>query len=142
MKKNKLSPLLKDTLRTIKSTFTRYLAIVLMTALGAAVFIGLKTTSPNMRASLEEKAKSHNMFDIKIFSYTGIRKEDMAIIDKIEGLLDKEYVFAKYFNIENSNSNLLLYSKTSDINTFRPLEGILPKQDDEIALDKFSKMYW
>lgn len=139
MKKNKLSPLLKDTLRTIKSTFTRYLAIVLMTALGAAVFIGLKTTSPNMRASLEEKAKSHNMFDIKIFSYTGIRKEDIAIIDKIEGLLDKEYVFAKYFNIENSNSNLLLYSKTSDINTFRPLEGILPKQDDEIALDKYAK---
>lgn len=85
------------------------------------------------------KAKSHNMFDIKIFSYTGIRKEDIAIIDKIEGLLDKEEVFAKYFNIENSNSNLLLYSKTSDINNFRPLEGILPKQDDEIALDKYAK---
>lgn len=76
MKKNRFTPLFKDTFRTIKYSITRFLAIVIMTALASAVFIGLKTTGPNIKYSVKQKSIEHNMYDIKIFSYASLRDED------------------------------------------------------------------
>ena len=50
MKKFFTSSLWKTTIRTIKDSFSRYLAIIAMTGLSTMVFIGLAAGVPNMKA--------------------------------------------------------------------------------------------
>ncbi len=78
--------LLKDTLRTIRNNFSRFVSIMLIVALGTAFFVGIKATAPDMFRTAEEYFTDYNLFDIRIQSLAGLTDGDVNAVKKIEGV--------------------------------------------------------
>ncbi len=86
--------LLKDTLRTIKKNFSRFISIMLIIALGTAFFVGIKATAPDMFATAEKYFTEYNLFDIRIQSVAGLTDADVNAIKQLDGV---EYVQGQKF---------------------------------------------
>lgn len=129
------SALWKDSIKTIKNSLSRFLAIIAMTGLSAAIFIGLQTGVPNLKKVILDKAKDYKMHDIKVSSYTGLREKDKQIIKSIQGFNNVEYVEKNVFNVKDEEYSVMLFSKTQNIDVNVLKKGRLPKNKNEIALD-------
>lgn len=86
--------LIKDTLRTIKKNFSRYISIILIIALGTAFFVGIKATAPDMFATANKFYHDYNLMDIRIQSLAGLTDEDVAAVRTISGV---QYVSGQKF---------------------------------------------
>lgn len=106
-----------------------------MTALSATVFIGLQTGVPNLRKMIVSRVKQHNMHDIKVSAFTGIRDEDIAILESLEGDNTIEYVSTDTFFLKSGEYSIKLYTQTDTIDRYIIKEGRLPESTNEIALD-------
>ena len=78
--------LIKDTLRTIKNNFSRFISIMLIVALGTAFFVGIKATAPDMFATAEKYFTDYNLMDIRVQSLAGLTDEDIIAIKKLDGV--------------------------------------------------------
>lgn len=78
--------LIKDTLRTIKKNFSRYISITLIIALGTAFFVGIKATAPDMFATANKYYNDFNLMDIRIQSLAGLTDEDLTAVKSIGGV--------------------------------------------------------
>ena len=78
--------LLKDIFRTIKRTFSRFISIAIIIALGTAVFVGMKAASPSMSVTAEKYFADNNLMDIRVQSSIGLTQSDLDAIAKIEGV--------------------------------------------------------
>ena len=125
----------KDIFRTIKNSWTRYLAIIAMTALSATVFIGLQTGVPNLRKMIVSRIQEHRMYDVRISSYTGIRDDDVSLLKSLDGNNKIEYVKTDTFNLVDGEYSIKFYTMTNDIDTPILKSGRLPQSPNEIALD-------
>ncbi len=78
--------LIKDTLRTIKNSFSRFISILLIVTLGTAFFVGIKATAPDMFITAEKYFTDYNLMDIRIQSLAGLTDEDVAAVKKLDGV--------------------------------------------------------
>lgn len=85
--------LLKDTLREIWRTFSRFLSIFAIVALGVAFFAGVKATSSDMRITGDKYFDEYSLMDIRLVSTLGFDDKDLEAISKTEGL---EYIQPGY----------------------------------------------
>ncbi len=78
--------LFRDTLRTVKKSFSRYISILLIVALGTAFFTGIKATAPDMFATAKEYFAECNLMDIRVQSTVGLTDDDISAIKRITGI--------------------------------------------------------
>lgn len=78
--------LFRDTLRTVKKSFSRYISILLIVALGTAFFAGMKATAPDMFATAKEYFSDCNLMDIRVQSSAGLTDDDVNAIKKLNGI--------------------------------------------------------
>ena len=78
--------LFRDTLRTVKKSFSRYISIMLIVALGTAFFAGIKATAPDMFATAREYFSEYNLMDIRVQSSAGLTDDDVGAIKKLNGI--------------------------------------------------------
>ena len=78
--------LLKDTIRTIGRSSSRFFSIVLIVALGISFFAGFSATAPFMRSSIRDYYKLSNAADIRIISSIGLTESDVKTIASIDGV--------------------------------------------------------
>ena len=71
----------KMVFRTIKESFSRFLAIFLITALGVGFLVGLLCTSPDIRTSVDSYYDAHNLFDLDIKGTMGLTEADVQAMD-------------------------------------------------------------
>ena len=64
MKKNYV----KSILREVRGSFSRFLAIFAIVALGAGFLAGLLATTPDMRHSVDQFYRDTNMMDLRVAS--------------------------------------------------------------------------
>ncbi len=76
----------KTTLREIRSSLGRYLAILAIIALGVGFFSGLKVTRQTMVEAGDRFLKDHEMFDFRLISTLGLTEEDAAALEKLDGV--------------------------------------------------------
>ena len=67
----------KDTLREIRKSISRYLAIVAIVALGVAFFVGIKTTNPDMKVTAHNYFTTQRFMDFRLVSNVGLTAEDL-----------------------------------------------------------------
>ena len=125
----------KDSLKTIKKSLSRFLAIIAMTGLSAAIFIGLQSGVPNLKKAIIDKSQDHKMHDIKISSFTGIREKDREIIESIPDSNYVEYGERNVFNVKDDEYSVMIYSQTQNIDTNVVKKGRLANNSNEIVLD-------
>lgn len=126
-----------DGFREIKHTLGRFLALLLIIALGTGFFVGIRAAAPDMIAVADRYFNQTNLEDMSIQSTMGLGEDDLALLEDVE---DIEYQPYAYVDRQIATSNDLVrfypnFNETSDINQFDIQEGRLPEATDEIAID-------
>lgn len=83
----------KDVLRAITHSWSRFLALFVIVALGAGFYSGLRTTAPNMRSTADAYYDDTRFFDVRLVSTFGFTDDDVEAIRATEGV---ESVMAGY----------------------------------------------
>lgn len=137
------SMMIRSTLREIKQSLGRYLAILAIVALGVGFFAGIKETKPAMVETADRYLKEKNFYDYKLVGTLGI---DDKIIREISKRDDVSVVQGAYtFDIlcqsagDGNVQVVKAHSITEDINELEVLYGRLPSQPNECVVD--SSMY-
>lgn len=125
----------KNIFRSVKKTKLRFFSILLMTLLGAAVFVGIISAGPNMRHAMDKPLERFNREHIAISSPLGIYPEDREIIEAHEGVELLEYQRTGDFFLNDEDHIVRLVSVTENIAQAQIEEGRLPNEVGEIALD-------
>ena len=87
MKRNVMG---KNLLQTIKKSLGRYIAIVAIIALGAGIFVGLRSTKKDMIVTTQAYTDEQNMFDLRLLSTYGWYQSDVDRIAAMDGVVDAE----------------------------------------------------
>lgn len=77
------SSLMKDTFRQIKKSFSRFLSIFLIVALGVGFFAGIKATSPDMKITADKYFDDYNLMDMWLISTMGFDEKDIEAIERL-----------------------------------------------------------
>ncbi len=129
----------KNLRQTILNSITRYIAIVLIIALGAAIFVGLRTTKKDMVQTGQEFMDAQNMFDLRLMNSYGWSKENVEAIGKLSGVVDAEGVMTldvlAAFDKGGDEAVYKLYDLPDRVT--RPLlqGGRMPEKPDECLVD-------
>ena len=126
---------LKDILREISNTWKRFLSILIMTALGVFILVGLKVTGPKMRDSIERHIVDQNMYDLIISSPVGINDEDMDALKKITGVKEMDTGYYTDIALGSEKINFRVSSLSDRISVPEIKEGRLPEKFGEIAVE-------
>lgn len=133
----KSKSLWKDTIREIWRTKTRFLSIFAIILLGVAFFAGLSATGPVMINTAGEYYSDQNLSDLHVFSTMGLEDEDIELLSSLEQtVLDYTYSMDVVFQETGLSSKVMgLPDQDLGINQLVIVEGRLPEEPDEIALD-------
>ena len=75
-----------DSFRSIKRTFSRFVSIIAIVALGSGLFCGLNAVGPDMIETADEYYREYNLMDLRLQSYLGLYDEDLELVRAIEGV--------------------------------------------------------
>ena len=133
----------KDILREIKKTVGRFFSLIIIALLGATAIVGIQATSIDMRAIADKTYKEENLYDIQIKSTTGFDNDDISALKGAAGVhtVMPSYAYDTFIYINNgqSSSNETLtvrtYSLPGELNKIKILDGRLPQNDKECAVE-------
>lgn len=133
-----VTTLLKSTLREIRQSLGRYLAIFAIILLGVGVYGGLKMSQPNMMATGVEYIDEHRLFDYRMLSTLGFTEEDVATFAALEGVETARGAVYTDFLTDWAEDRELVFtalSLTEGINEPSLISGWMPKDGSECLGD-------
>lgn len=128
----------RTTVREIKQSFGRYLAILAIVALGVGLFSGLKVTKAVMVESADAYLEEMQLYDYRLLSTLGFEEEDVeALAEKedvraVEGSMSADIL---YVDEQGNESVIMAHSLLKRINGVEVVAGRLPEQADECVVD-------
>lgn len=75
-----------DVVRSITHSLSRFFAILMIVALGTGFYTGLRSTSPDMKLTVDDYCDEGRMMDLHGVSTMGFTDEDVAAIRATEGI--------------------------------------------------------
>lgn len=130
----------KSTLREIRTSLARYLAIFAIVALGVGFFSGLKDCKASMVNTATHYLNDHNMYDYQIISTYGIDDDSAATARAYDGVSGAEgsvQIDVMASSGGGDEAALKAISLPQDINTLRVVTGRLPEAPDECVVDDY-----
>jgi len=131
--------MLKSTLREIRQSLGRYIAILAIVGLGVGFFAGLKATKPAMSAAVENYMNELNFYDFRLLSTLGFDKKDIVTFQEQKGV---ETAAGSYSfdiickNTFDENSFVVkTHSITEGINSLYLTAGRMPEKATECVVD-------
>lgn len=134
----------KNNRREIRHTLGRYIAILIIIALGVGFFSGLKITREAMIQMGDTYIKKSDMYDYRLLSTLGFTDGDIDYINRLDGVKAAEGAVSADFMADfNDQKDVILkaHSITGKLNQINLTAGRLPKADNECVADSlnFSK---
>ena len=132
------SGMFKTTIREIKGSLGRYMAIFAIVMLGVSLFTGLKVTTPAMIVTENDYLEEQDFFDFRLLSTIGFDMEHveqfagMNEIAKAEGAIS---VDALCDLGEGNESVYKFHTVPEAINRVVVTAGRMPEKEDECVLD-------
>lgn len=129
----------KTSIRGIRRSLSRFLAILSIVALGTGFLSGLLATTPDMKEASNAYFDDQKMYDFMIQCNLGVTEddakalEDMPEIEEAVSLYQQD-VFMHDDEDEKYETRLTLFQPGEDIKINKPYieDGRLPEKDDEI----------
>ncbi len=131
----------KNLIKSIRKSLTRYIAIVAIIALGAAIFVGLRTTKSDMIATGQKYMDVQNMFDLQFLNTYGWSDAQLDQIrtlageDKAEGTICLD-ALARLEGADKDNV-YKLYAVPQQVNRVQLQGGRMPQTPGECLIDGF-----
>ena len=138
MKKNAMR---KNLHQSIRRSFGRYIAIVMIIALGSSLFVGLLMTKSDMVATGQVFMDEQNMFDLRLMNSYGWTEEYLDDIAGIQEIVDVEPVI--YLDLiarvgdADADSVYRFYELPEIINLPALRGGRMPEKASECLVDGF-----
>lgn len=135
--KNKL---VLSTIRSLKNTISRFIAIFAIIAIGCGFFAGVKAAGLDMKESAWDYYNNSNLADIHILSTVGFEDEDAAIISAYENAEISEAGYTADLFIDSSEVTGKIvkaysYDKDDKLNKLTLIEGRMPENNNECVID-------
>lgn len=130
--------LITDALREISKTKSRFLSLLLLSALAVAFLSGLRTTAPVMERTADGYYDHHNLMDIHVLSTLGLTDDDIDYLSSLEDISAAEgsYTADGIIHLESNDLVVKLVSLSEQgINTPALLEGRMPEANDECLVE-------
>lgn len=130
--------LITDALREISKTKSRFLSLLLLSALAVAFLSGLRTTAPVMERTADGYYDHHNLMDIHVLSTLGLTDDDIDYLASLEDISAAEgsYTADGIIHLESNDLVVKLVSLSEQgINTPELVEGRMPEADDECLVE-------
>ncbi|MFO8068758.1 MAG: ABC transporter permease, partial [Alkalibacterium sp.] len=128
----------KDTFREIGRSKTRFLSIFAIILIGVAFFAGLSATGPVMIHTADSYYDEQNLSDLHVFSTMGLVDEDMELLNSVDDA-EVKYLYSQdvIFGESGLTSKGFGWDQEKhSINDFKIIEGRLPEETNEIAIDQ------
>lgn len=137
MKRNAMR---KNLRQSIRRSLGRYIAIMMIIALGAGIFVGLRMTKADMVATGQAYTEEQNMFDLRLISSYGWDDTQLEKIRKIDGLVDAEGLF--YIDLivgmgASDDAVYRFYKMPEKVNTLKLCGGRWPEAPNECLIDGY-----
>ena len=82
--------LLTDAVREVRHTFSRFLSILVLSALAVAFLSGLRAAAPDMKYTADNYYDRTNLMDGYVLSTLGLVQEDLDALAEAEGIQEVE----------------------------------------------------
>jgi len=134
VKKNRL---VTDLLREIKNTRSRFLSLLVLSALAVCFLAGLRATEPDMKHSADGYFDQQRLMDIHILSTLGVTEEDVSVLAAQPGVAAAEgaYTVDALVPVGGSGYIVKVLSYTDTVNVPRLVEGRFPEKADECLVE-------
>lgn len=130
--------LLKSTLREIRQSLGRYLAILAIVGLGVGFFAGLRMSQPDMMATGVDYLREHSLFDFQLMSTLGFTDEDVDAFSQMEGVASAEgSVYTDFLMEREENEEIVITARsiTETVNHTELISGRMPEKPNECVGD-------
>ncbi|MCI7304434.1 MAG: FtsX-like permease family protein [Clostridiales Family XIII bacterium] len=132
--------------REIKQSFGRFVAIIAIVALGVGFLVGILSSTPDMKASVDQYYQDSSMSDFNIKSTMGLTGEDAAalaslpqvdqvmpayVTDVLMSTGEDEVLAGRIYGLELSKNNSAAF-----INDLTLVKGRMPKKTGECVIEK------
>ena len=139
-KKNKYKikrALLKDSFKEIKTSYKRFISILLMALLGVGFFSGLRAASPDMLDSIDTYYKNQNVYDIEVISTLGLTDSDIEALKQVENVEEVIGTYSKDGLISLDDKEIVTKILcVDDINKPVLVEGSMPQNTNECVVEE------
>lgn len=131
----------KNTLRTFKSTASRFAAVFAIVALGVGFLAGLNATPIDMKESMERYMDNGNFYDLRIVSTLGLTDEDVDALRQVEGVRQVQPGYSADLLVEVDGDTVvsrvhsLPAPENNTINQLNLVEGRLPEKSGECVIE-------
>ncbi len=129
--------LITSTIREIKNSLGRYLAILTIIALGVGLFAGLRICRPMLVDSVDKYFTEQNFYDYRVVSTIGFSQDNVFnmaeqdLVKVAEGGCYEDVLV----DIDGNDQVFRANSITAGVNRLRAVSGRLPESEDECVLD-------
>ena len=129
----------KDAVNSLTNSWGRFIGIMLLMAVSAFAFIGLKMSGPDMRNTAQTYYQSVNLADLTISSNYGLDKKDIRIIRKEAENSVLDFGYLQDTTVNNSKISLRILSEAKNISINQIVSGKLPNKNNQIAISYLLK---
>lgn len=134
------SSMKKTTLREIRTSLGRFLAIAAIMALGVGVFAGLKNTTEDMVAETDRYLSDLHFFDYRLVSSYGFTDRQLSVLEDEEIVKAAVGEYASDVIIEplrdgDTASVLSVHSLCQNVNEVKLVKGRMPVTEGEMLLE-------
>lgn len=132
-----MKAIFKMTGRTIRTHITRFMAILLIVALSAGFFAGLKITTDAMLNTGESYLADQNFYDFRLFSTIGFEKTDVEKFEALDGVdaVEGSYSADALMKYNDKVSPFKLHALTEKTNLVSLEAGRMPTAKNECLAD-------
>ena len=137
MKRNAMRTNLRQ---SIFKSLGRYIAIAMIIAVGASIFVGLRMTKADMVATGQRYMDKQNMFDLRLVTDYGWGRDQVADIAALEGISGAEGVFYVDLIARQANAEedvYRFYTLPQNLNRVVLEEGRMPETPNECLADGY-----
>lgn len=130
------SALATDTLRTIRHSARRFLALAAICVLGTTMLIGLTIACEDLRLSADSFFDDQRLYDVSVQSTLGLTNEDVDALAALDGVDSAQGSWSEtaYTEVGDARQSVSVSSiAKGGMNEPYLLEGRLPKDGGELA---------
>lgn len=128
----------KDFRREIKKSFSRFISILLIVALGVAFYSGIRSSMPAMQMTADSIYDKENLMDIRVVGTLGLTDGDLKAISEIEGVEFVEGAYTTDFLCLVNSKELVtkVIADPEKLNDVKVSEGRNPEKFNECMVSR------